>query len=218
MIPYAYPKLSFVPGSNPADPTIADLHAFRVDLTAKQIDVGETGEYSLTPISRSADGSISPLARVSVERGYYVLGIALNYNVGRIHTTRLRLYRPGYELVELESWDSADKIAWKPTSDLIAQEKAIDALLRRPAVTSFGVAQNRKAAADTQATPADSGFTACEETVLFAAAEYERVAGIAQESEGAARLRGKAETLRKLLVVSSTAISGSNKISNPGRP
>src|SRR6516162_946822 len=93
-IPYAYPKLAYVPGYEVANSNITDVHAFRVDVTAHRADIDERYEYTLTPVTRRADGSYPAHTRLSLERGYYVLGVALNYNVARLHTVSTRLYRP----------------------------------------------------------------------------------------------------------------------------
>src|SRR6266550_219510 len=95
-IPYAYPKLSFVPSCD-LGPDATDTHAFRLDLTADTtLLVPERGEYTLSEITPRPDGSIPPQSRVTVERGVFFLT-----QLGRLHTTRVRLYRPGYQLVEL---------------------------------------------------------------------------------------------------------------------
>src|SRR4051812_35954336 len=79
LIPYAYPKLDYIP---PADPgaKAADVRAFRVDVTAHQIDIGEEGSIKLTELQPRADGSFPAQTRLSVERGVYIGGGALNFN------------------------------------------------------------------------------------------------------------------------------------------
>lgn len=198
LIPYAYPKLDYVPACDvgPA----SDVHAFRVDVSARQIDIGETGSFTLTEIEPRADGSFPPQVGASVERGYLVLGIAINYNVGRLHATRVRLYRPGHLLVELPAWGSARDVVWTAAPDWAAQEKAIDDLLQRPPVSvsaaHFVKSQGSFWGPENQ--PRDIGSkTPLPQPYLFAAAEYERVAKLAPAETDAYRLREKAKRLRE---------------------
>jgi hypothetical protein len=215
LLPYAFPKLSIVPGCDSVGEKTGDVYAFRVDVTADQIDAGETGEYTITDITPGPDGRVPAQARLTVERGFYVLGIALNYNVGRLHTTRVRLYRPGYQLVELKSWEATDRIDWQPAADWKEQEKAIDDLLRRPAVTASGLrqAKSQQLWFEKDCSPPcnvagvnEVTGTGPRATNVFglAVGEYERVAGLAPTPEEAARLRGKAEQLMKSAFIGGT--------------
>src|SRR5439155_9494015 len=82
LVPYGYPKLSHVPtalmGEQPAD-----CHAFRVDVTADIIDMGESDDYLLGPIPLGKSGKLPSQSKVSLDYGFYVFGIALNYPVCR---------------------------------------------------------------------------------------------------------------------------------------
>jgi hypothetical protein len=212
VLPYAYPKLSYVHGCVPGA-GITDCYAFRVDIAADQVDIDESGHYSLTPIAPRPDGTFPPQTQVSVERGYYILGIALNYSVGRVHTTRLRMYRPGYELVERASWDPVDNVHWKPTIDWSAQEKAIDELVYRPAVTDAEVARRKKPLALVgHYSSLTAGLTISKPVAEFVAAEYDRVAALAPTPAEAARLHGKARQLRELELVPASSATGSTTV------
>jgi hypothetical protein len=211
-LPYAYPKLSYVPGYESTNPNITDIHAFRVDVTAHQADIDERNEYTLTPVARRSDGSFPPQTQLSLERGYYVLGVALNYNVARLHTVSMRLYRPGFQPVELTSWDSADKVQWQPAKDWVAQEKALGELLRRPAMTAYGVAHYMK---HSDVSP-DAGLSLSKPVADFVAAEYERVATLAPPAD-AIRLRDKARHVTEL-PQTSVAASATPTPSAAGKP
>src|SRR5215470_2514887 len=78
LIPYAYPKLDYVPSTDLGAKT-TDVHAFRVDVTARQVDIGEDGFIKLTEIQQRADGSFPAQTKLSLERGVYVAGVALNF-------------------------------------------------------------------------------------------------------------------------------------------
>jgi hypothetical protein len=186
LIPYAYPKLSYVPGYDAAGLKATDVRAFRVDVTADQADLDENGEYTLTEIIPSSDKCFPPQAQLSLERGVYVLG-PLNFNMGRLHTTRVRLYSPGYQLVELESWCSTDKVRWQLASDWNACEKAIDDLLRHPTLTA--------GPRDRKQLPKVSASSATMRVFVFAAGEYEKLIADAPTPADAARVRDKARAL-----------------------
>jgi hypothetical protein len=127
----------------------------------------------------------------------FVLGIALNYPVYTSHTVAMRLYRPGYDLVEIDSWQLPEKVAWKKAPDLAAQEKELDRLMlttdeaSRPAIWLGRTLRPGSASA------------AHRQALLFGASEYERLAASAQSShpnpnESSRRLVEKAGTLRAL--------------------
>ncbi|HEV3438361.1 MAG TPA: hypothetical protein VG122_13435 [Gemmata sp.] len=190
LLPYAYPNLDCILGCD-LDLKMPDCRVFRVDVRAHQADLQEDGEYTVVEIPRRSDGSFPPQFGLSVNRGVYVVGVALNYNIGCLHSTRVRIYRPGYQAIELEPWDSTEKVQWYPTTNWIEQEKAIDALLKLPVVGIPPVIVNHTP-------PCDAGYISTKATDLFAAAEYERVASLAPTPEDAVRLRQQAEQLRKL--------------------
>ena len=201
LFPYVYPKLAFVPGCDPAGPKVADIHAFRVDVSAHEVDVGEDGEITLTPISLGSNSSVPPQIGLSLEHGIYVLGIAVNYNVGWLHDTRVRLYSRGYQLIELKSWDSANAIRWQIADDWSAREQAVDDLLRRPAVSNSENALRRH---DTERGSSQSDLVRSKATMQamrFAAAEYEEIAAHVYAPADAARLKKKAQDLRTVETV-----------------
>jgi len=86
----------------------------------------------------------------------------------------LRLYRPGFELIEIKSWGRADKIDWKVAAGLEVQEGALDKLF-----------------------PVD-GHTSGKEAFLFGASEYERLAANVLSDDDRARLDSKAKALREI--------------------
>lgn len=200
LIPYAYPKLDCVPGAH-VGTTTNDVSTFRVDVSAHQADIGEEGTFELTEIEPRYDGSLPAQFGASVERGYYVFGVALNYNVGRLHATRVRLYRPGYQLVELPAWGSTKNVAWITAPDWQSQEQAIDDLLQRPAVSASARGYVRKQGTfwnDANQPRRQTALVASPATTrafALAAAEYERVAKLAPTEADATRLHEKAERL-----------------------
>jgi hypothetical protein len=185
LIPYAYPKLSHTPSCD-LKQQANDVHAFRVDVLSAKDLMTERAEYTLAEIAPRPDGSIPSQTRVTFEHG---LGVILK--LGEIHAMRVRLYRPGYKLVELESWDSQDKISWQPAADWQAQELAVDNLvgcpvLRHPTVP--GPSKSR----DVLQPPTTPE---AKQALVFAAGEYERVAMQAPTPDEANRLRAKAQKL-----------------------
>jgi hypothetical protein len=197
LIPYAYPNLTYVPS---CDIGLApDCHVFRVDVEIKQADIDDRGDYKVVEIPRGPDGRFAPQVGFDVDRGVYVFGVAANYNIGCLHSTRVRLYSPGFQLVELEPWDVIDKVQWKPAQNFGELEKAIDGLLLRP--------DAGKVSGNPVYVPTDhwqTGYISTATTDEFAAAEYERIAAFAPTSEDVTRLRKKAEELRTQHMLSPT--------------
>jgi hypothetical protein len=210
LIPYAYPKLDYVPGCD-LGPKVTDVHAFRVDVTADQADIDANGSYTLSEIVPKSDGTFPPQANLSLERGHYVFGVVLNYNVGRLHATRVRLYRPGYQLVELPAWSSNKDIVWRATTDWREQEKAIEDLIRWPTFTTDG---HTVGGGDLARTGIPE---AARRALVFVATEYERVAALATNPEDATRLREKARRLAEPMPISPSPAPGANS-RNPTQP
>ena len=202
LIPYATPKMSYLPEVDPSSKS-ADCRVFRFDSVVHEMKMGVYPEYTLTELIPGTDGKIPSQTSVLLDHKNLVIGpayISENYDVCVISRTRLRLYRPGYRLVELGSLDSGARIQWQPAtwSD---QEQAIDALLSGPPAvvqsTSESFTSNPKPKPPFEQLPKVTRGSA-EETrpLLFAAVEYERVAKIAPTPADATRLREKAEWLR----------------------
>jgi len=161
--------------------------------------MGENGTVTITPIELETDGRLPAQTRLSVEHGKYVVGVTLNYNAGWVHTVRVRLYRPGYQLVELPAWSPIESVHWEPATDWAAQERAIDDLLRQPVITSnitasakdrgsFWGAGNRPRETSTNSPQVRATFR-------FATGEYERVAKLCPNEADVSRLREKARIL-----------------------
>jgi hypothetical protein len=196
VVPYAYPKVSYIP------PVDSDLHApgsyaFRVDATAKHVDIGETAEFTLTPIGMAVGGPIPPQLDITLESGTLVWG-PVTYTAGRAHTTRVRLYRPGYQLIELAGLEVGRPVRWESAADWSAQERAVDDLITCPAVSDGGAVQSRKRkpATGTDTPPALPRNSAG--ILNYASLEYERVAALATPDD-ADRLREKARKVRQAI-------------------
>ena len=198
IIPYAYQKLSYLPGCDTAGVKAPEVRAFRVDVDAHEVDMGETGEYTIAEITARSDGKTPSQASLSLERGYYVLGGAVNFNVGWLHTTRVRLYAPGYHLVELKPWESPDAVRWQLAGDWVNQAKAVDDLLRRPAVSASEAALRGHDPSRGEALSDLVMTNTTRDALSFAASEYERLAKSAPTPDDDARVRDKAKRLREM--------------------
>jgi len=210
IIPYAYPKLSYVPGCNPTGPKTTDIHAFRVDVNADCADFSTTGEYTLTEITPRSDGSIPLQARLTVERGVYLIG-PLTSNIGRFHSTGVRLYSPGWKLIELNSGDPAAPIRWQLAENWSAREKAIDDLLHPPALHRGDLDVGGPL-------PKLAGSTeAAKRPFVFAAAEYEQIAASVSDPAETARLRDKARLLIEIKPASAASDASATQ-STPRTP
>ena len=200
LIPYAFPKLSQTPPALLGEEA-TDVHAFRVDITTDFVDVGGTDHYSLSEMKSRPPRWLLPQTKVSATYGIFVLGIALNYPVFLSHSLAAKLYRPGYDLVELESWDLPVRIAWKRAEDLKSQKRALDRLFLMDREAEKTEPKQWPLIGRCLSAGAES--SAHRHALLFAASEYERLAASelasGPERDGIrSELRSNAEELRKL--------------------
>jgi hypothetical protein len=182
VFPYcAYPTLAYTPNLKLETPT-REVHAFRVDITKPTADlsvfVGPVYE-ALSEVPATNVDEIPAQIKPSLSYGLVVIGVALNFLTHTSHSMALRLYRPGYELVEVKSWERVSRVAWKLAQDLEAQEKTLDALL--PIRRLYPGSES----------------DAHKEALLFGAVEYERLAATARSEDQRDRLAKKAGELRK---------------------
>lgn len=202
-IPYAYPTVSQVPAVQ-LGPERDEVHVFRVDIADDQSCVEfadkQRDHYVLSQVLTSPAGEVPSQKRVALESGWYWNLIAVSYQVHTHRTLCVRLYRPGFRTIELTPGDKPEKIAWHEAIELAAQEKAVDDLLSTNGTNAWaqwkggwGISQLDGGATS----PAHKG------ALLFAAAEYERLAGkeqsLVEEFQGLReRLTRKANWLRAL--------------------
>jgi hypothetical protein len=127
---YVYPSISCVP-SVAVDAPPDEIHAFRVDIVKDDscIEFMGPSSYRLTPMRVWPGGRTCPQVKAAVDHGWIWNCIALSYGKHFDHTLRVRLYRPGFELIEVSSWELPEELRWVQVSDATGQEKAIDALL-----------------------------------------------------------------------------------------
>jgi hypothetical protein len=181
-VPYcAYPKLDYTP-SIQIDPQPGQVHAFRVDIRKPTADKGvfEGPVYEkLTELPISDENEVASQMKPSFTYGFAVIGVAVNFLTYTTHSVAVRLYQPGYELVEIKSWERTDTIVWTPAKDLEAQEKALDGLYFVWFLDPGSEAERHKQA------------------LLFGAGEYDRLATLSTSRELRKKLIQKADALRK---------------------
>jgi hypothetical protein len=174
--------------------TPQDVRAFRVAVTDDNavIDFPEEHVYALSEMTVLPTGHVLPQARIGCDYGWYANFVALSYWKHTHQTMLVRLYRPGFQTIEVHSWDLGAEPTWTEAPDLADQEKAVDQLVscgtprRRPLFNS------RNIPAPGSASPVHR------EALLFAAGEYERLAKNRYNyEETRASLLGKAAVLRQ---------------------
>ena len=218
-VPFYVPEFSSVPAVNPGCdtgvnslsnrwPSKDNLHAFRVDVT-QTMELKEGGgpnytvrgenfeKFELTQIEPSSGKTPSQFA-VSAASGWCYVGFWNYCSSYTSHSIAVRLYRPGYETIELKPGQPASALHWHEAAGLAAQEKAVDELLgvspleRIDAKSSL---QQRRLESGTKS-------AAHREALLFAAREYERLAGTMtpdlEEPVTRARLIDKSNRLKAL--------------------
>jgi hypothetical protein len=206
---YAYPTVSVVPPVR-VGPAADDVYAFRVDIADENncIDFADKDRYVLRALCLSPGHSSYPQMQVSVDYGWIWNCIALIYTGHTSHTVRVRLYRPGWQTVEVKSWQRQGKADWREAPDAEGREKAVDDLVSTWETDFSG---RRFGQGDSEGRSQGPALFACltsghvsrshREALLFAAAEYERLlAEASPESAGKMRerLAAKAKALREL--------------------
>jgi hypothetical protein len=204
---YAYPTVSYIPPGT-VGAARDEVHAFRVDVTDDDncLEITEKDHYVLSRIPLDSDGNYDSQTKVGVDYGCILYCMANVYDTATHHTVMVRLYRPGYHTLELESWQSNDRIHWVEATKPVEQEQAIDDLVSTWKTTPQRL-QNQ-AAFNGFVPPRDPivfrylapGTTTDEhrDALLFAAAEYSRVLSTAADAETKARLQAKATALREM--------------------
>jgi len=193
LVPYVYPKLEYTPPVKLSEPA-SEIHAFRVDCSRLHVDVGEIVSECSSEIAISAVNEAPPQIKPSVTYGFAVLGIAVNYLVQKDHTVVIRMYRPGYALVEIKPGEHLDQIVWTPALDLESQEKALDRLLPPK---SDDKTQDSNSWLSSRRLRSGSSSSAHRAALLFGASEYDRLAASAPQTDKI-RLEGKVRELRRL--------------------
>src|SRR5579871_6636037 len=103
---YAYPTISYV---RPARVGAArdEVKAFRVDVADDDnecLEIKEKDRYVLTPLPLHRDGSFDPQVKIAVDYGWLLNCLSVIYDSSTHHTVMVRLYRPGYRTLEIQSW------------------------------------------------------------------------------------------------------------------
>jgi hypothetical protein len=126
---YAYPSLSFVPSIN-AGPVPDKVYAFRVNITDERngAELPDQDRYVFREIPVSETARVPFQAKLDVDRGWVFFGPE-KYFAHTRHTVVVRLYRPGYQTVEVARAKDAKQVNWVEAKDVGGREKAVDDLL-----------------------------------------------------------------------------------------
>jgi hypothetical protein len=200
---YAYPSISHVPSVDTEGG--ADVRAFRIDVAEKLngIEYAALDSFVFTEVPVWPKGSVAGQTQVAVDYGMVWNCIALIFTKHTSHKVLVRLYRPGYETIEIRSCEDKVRFVWTAALDLPAQEKAVDDLV---AVSKDAYVPNYLVpdGSDKPLAGLDPGSTcaAHRKALLFAASEYQRLAAkiLDEREEGDAtrlRLREKASRYSK---------------------
>jgi hypothetical protein len=206
LVPYMYPHLQHVSGFQ-VPKEGSELYAFRVE-ASNVIDAGQARPHFM-------------LARLSLDRGEHVpaqtdltldygafIGGAMQNPVHQGHSLSVRLYRPGYRLMEIRAGEPARKIAWQAVEGLEGEEEVLDSLLGLPSLEIPMMLGQKPLPAPVPSkgwmaldlTPGSAGAQH-RDSLLFVATEYERLARKVPDylplTEGRGRLLKKARDLKE---------------------
>lgn len=204
-IGWAYPSVSVTPVVQ-VGPAPAEVRAFRVDVrdTPSSTPGDDRDRYVLSEAPLILGNCLSPQMKLAIDYGWMGNFLVLSCKSCTSHTMMVRLYRPGWQTVEVGSWGLPGEVDWKEAKDGMARERAVDDL-----VTTWERDTEGRMGALTDAVPTDAKVFRClargsatpahREALLFAASEYERLAVQVSASGGdeaaRARLAGKAKAL-----------------------
>jgi hypothetical protein len=134
--------------------------------------------HQLSELPVMPTGEIPAQIEPSLSYGFLIPILVVNALTDTSHSVSVRLYRPGYDLVEVQSWEKPPQLAWKAVPDVEGQEKTLDKLITWPLEPGSATPAHRKA-------------------LFFGAQEYARLAAIAPSADMKARLVEKASHLRE---------------------
>jgi hypothetical protein len=223
---FGCPTVACVPGVPVAAPA-EEIRAFRVAVADDRncVDFPEKDRYLLSAVPLGPAGTVPPQVQVALDYGWVWNCIALVYGGFTHHTIMVRLYRPGWQTVEIRSWQKKGSVIWKEAVSAAEREVAIDTLLSTWETDASGHLGAYHAAAEAARDagrelpdsfepppPQDasvfgslapgSASGAHRQALRFAAAEYERLAAQLAADDAAsaqrARLADKARRLREL--------------------
>ncbi len=198
-LPVIYPSIAHVPSLDLDEP-VADVHAFRIDASADLINLVNwiPARSFVRRVPVASSGSVGSQTGIYLNYGALQMIIPAASCI-RHHTTVVRLYRPGYRLVEIRSWQLATEIRWEPAPDVESQAHALDNLLASP----WRPVKPIHAKWD----PTDDIYWGSEclehrEAIVFAISEYERLSDLEpgddeKRSNLRTRLRWRAACLRE---------------------
>ena len=197
-IPYVGPSIDYTPRVKLEAPR-DEVKAFRVDIASSQYSMGLSGPAltkanteRLSEVPISYRDEVPGQAKASVQYGIVFIG-PLTFRLRESASVALRLYRPGYDLVEIVSWELTNRVEWKPAADLAAQEMSLARLFgsnqdgRSQSAIRFGCCQEK-----------GSVSAAHREALLFGASEYERLAQLPCSDEKRETLAKRAKDMRDL--------------------
>ena len=172
---FPYPSLKHVSSVNVGS-SDEEVHCFRVEATKHDGFLSSRdGDLLLDEVSISRTGRVDGQFRLTIDSSGQAL---IGGPVKNRHEVRLRVYRRGYETVEIKPEDDAHAVTWKAVRDSGAQEKAVDDLLFLGSRSQLPVKDEppNPAALSLSGVQAGSASAAHRKALLFAASEYERLA------------------------------------------
>jgi hypothetical protein len=194
---YAYPSISFVPSIDPG-PVPDKVYAFRVDVTDERNgNLAENDRYVLRELALGSSNRVPMQAKIDVDRGWFLVSDRSQHAHTR-HAVMVRLYRPGWDTIEIHAPDDAHHVRWFEAGNPGRREEAVDALLstwetdveKMRELSSASVLQQQALPTPIDVlhfrnlAPGSASGEHCR-ALLFAAGEYERIAaGLGQDEPG----------------------------------
>jgi hypothetical protein len=207
---YAYPAVSYIPEQTvySRDGGVdGSVSVFRVDVDRTERE-GTTSQvvYSLAKIDVNERGQIPSQLEVYPVTGLYnPFQLTSNVKHEQSHySMTLRLYRLGYQMQEVHSWERSRPVYWVAANDLAAREKAVDDLLATPTTPGQDVKGTWWDQRNEKTPPLQPGLIEQRlhrDALIFAARQYEILVDSPEASAPTVqpirdRMRSKAQYLR----------------------
>jgi hypothetical protein len=128
LVPYCARSVNHLPPVDlNCDPQ--EVRAFCVSITRQT--VREEGIKEIWELRQLEAGPKTPSqSKTSYDFGVYALspGSGPGFLIDTTHALCLRLYRPGFKTVELDTVEPQDKVTWEPAKNVLDRETALDDL------------------------------------------------------------------------------------------
>jgi hypothetical protein len=185
-VPLCILEINYVRPVDPG-PASAEVHAYRVAVTVKEVvnieadfqpAAGGVDHFELTPMRLPDHGTTAAQLDLTWAYGWRFIGVWNHWPTLTTHAVLVRLYRRGYETIELRPGQNEADLVWHPATEVAALETAVDNLLGVSPLLATSPLDPVKTTGHRSPPALELGTVSSghREALLFAAGEYEWLA------------------------------------------